>query len=104
MNMKSEVAMEIAHNAIMGEFDDLHYDPNDYIASMGMDPSVFKDVDWNDVDWSERDTERLAKAIMQAFRHSPESEVSEKILDALYDDKVQDTLHDIMANAINRMR
>jgi len=97
-NTNREQAMEIAHDVLMNEFDNLTHDPADYLRSMGWDPEKYKDADWRDADWDQSDTERLADALTEAFNRSTDPDPLEALIDAI--GRVSDITADIVASSI----
>lgn len=99
--MMLEEAKEIAHTILMSEFEEIKRDPVSYMESVGLDADQFH-VNWNDLSWTEENTEQLAFAILNGVMLSRECDPAEASLDALQSDIVDDTLNDIIFQTITR--
>lgn len=104
--MDKNKAIGIAHDLLMSEFDDLQNDPHDYLQAVGADTADYASLQWNDADWQESDTQRLAEILMKSFNESlkDQQEPLMALADAIYSDEVSDCIHEIVMASINRLK
>ena len=101
--------MQLAHELLMGEFDDFAKRPNEYLGELGLfgelglSESESKGYNWMELDWEEEDTQSFAELLRQADKKYSKLGDAERIMWILSDDAVQEKKMDILINSISRL-
>jgi len=101
--------VKLAHDLLMGRFDDFAKRPNEYLRELGLFGELgiseleAKEYNWNDLDWEEEGTQSLAEVLRQADKKYAKLEDEERVIGILSDDAVQDKEMDVLINSINRL-
>ena len=95
--------MQLAHELLMGEFDDFAKRPNEYLGELGLSELEDKGYNWMELDWEEEGTQSLAKLLRQADKKYSKLGDAERIMWILSDDAVQEKKMDILINSITRL-
>jgi len=98
--------VQLAHELLMGRFDDFAKRPNEYLGELGLFGELgiseleAKEYNWMELDWEEEGTQSLAKLLRRADKKYSKLGDAERIMSILLDDAVQDKEDEILINSI----
>jgi len=95
--------VQLAHELLMGRFEDFAKRPNEYLGELGLSELEGTEYDWNELDWEEEGTQSLAKLLRRADKKYSKLGDAERIMSILLDDAVQDKENEILINSINSL-
>jgi len=95
--------VQLAHELLMGRFDDFAKRPNEYLGELGLSELEDKGYNWMELDWEEEGTQSLAKLLRRADKKYAKLGDAERIMSILLDDAVQDKEDEILINSINSL-
>ena len=95
--------MQLAHDLLMGRFDDFAKRPNEYLRELGLSELEGKGYNWMELDWDEEGTQSFAEILRKVDKKYAELGNAERVIGILSDDAIQDKEMDILVNSINSL-